>query len=126
MLASALLSAVPDNSASRKRNTDENVLSFQTTSADAKFIREELCTSTSRYLNSAQCLRKPAEVTDKLRKAHGRLLHYCRDSMKGGIARMLKEDDVRETIVSNLARQTEERKQGRNENEDQDDEIVSR
>ena len=82
-----------------KNNEDSGLLSFRTTSPDATFVREKLLEEPNRYFNDARCLRRPADVTDKLRKAHGRLVAYNRDSMKGGMARILKEDDLREAIV---------------------------
>ena len=107
---------------SRRNSTEEEaqLLSFRTTNNDAKFVRERLVAKPNRYFNTAKCLKKPAEVTDKLRKAHGRLVAYNRDSMKGGIARILKEDNIREAVVRFF-----ENGGGMNDDANEDEDAVS-
>ena len=106
-------------------NNDEETLSFRTTHKDGKFVREKLVSEPNRYFTTVKCLRKPAEVTDKLRRAHGRLLAYNRDSMKGGVGRLLKEDEVREIVVRFFENTGTGGGGNEDDNEDEDD-IVSR
>ena len=105
-------------------NNDEETLSFCTTHKDGKFVRERLVIEPNRYFTTAKCLRKPAEVTDKLRRAHRRLLAYNRDSMKGGVGRLLKEDEVREFVVKFFWDQGTGEGGNEDDNDDEDD-VVS-
>ena len=105
-------------------NNDEETLSFRTTTKDGKFVRERLVSEPLRYFTTAKCLRKPAEVTDKLRRAHGRLLAYSRDSMKGGVGRIIKEDEVREFVVKFFRDQGTGEGGNEDDNDDEDD-VVS-
>ena len=106
----------------RNNSNEEELLSFRTTNPDGKFVRERLVGEPLRYFTTAKCLRKPAEVTDKLRKAHGRLAVYNRDYMKGGVARLLKEDEVREPVVRFFESQGAN---GTFDGSDNEDELVS-
>ena len=68
--------------------------SFYSNTADAFFARDKILEEPFRYFQNVSYLKKPAEVTDALRAAHPRLAVYDRSSMKGGIARMLKQDQA--------------------------------
>ena len=83
-----------------RQSDNAALLSFRTTGNDGKFVRERLVAEPNRFFNDPKCLKKPAEVTDKLRRAFARLCVYNRDSMKGGVARLIKEDEVREAVVA--------------------------
>ena len=113
----------PKTTTSTRKQNSENLLPFRTTSPDAKLLRQFLTATPQRYLTDVKCLRKPAEVTDKVRKVHARFLQYCRDSMKGGVARIMKEDDIREEIVKKLEGNAIG---GGDDDDDDDDEIVSK
>ena len=91
---------------------------------DGKFVWEKLVSKPNCYFTTAKCLRKPAEVTDKLRRAHGRLVAYNRDSMKGGVGRLLKEDEVREIVVRFFENQGTGGG-GNEDNNDNEDDVVS-
>ena len=111
----------PKSRNSSKNQNSGNLLPFRTTSSDAKLLRQFLTTAPKRYLTDLKCLRKPAEVTDKIRKVHSRYLLYCRDSMKGAVSRIMKEEDIREEIMRKM-----ENRVNVNLDEDDEDEIVSK
>ena len=73
------------------RQNPENP-SFYSNTSDAFFARDKMTEEPFRYFQNVSYLKKPAEVTDALRAAHPRLAVYDRNSMKGGISRMLKTD----------------------------------
>ena len=106
------------------RKKETSLLSFCTTSNDAKYARQLLVKDTGRFLNGPADLRKPAEVTNKLRSAHARFMQYDRDSMKGCVGRIMKEDDIRDSIMKYF----EKKEKGETLDEDyeeEDDDIVS-
>ena len=110
-----------------KNSSEDALLSFCTTNNNAKFVREKLVEEPNKYFTTTKCLKKPAEVMDKLRKAHARLLVYNQDSMKGRISRIIKEDDICEDVVQFFEKgvaSSVASKAGKDEDED-DDEIVS-
>ena len=104
----------------KKQNSGEDLLPFRTTSPDAKMLQQLLVATPERYLTDIKCLRRPAEVTDKVRKVHARYLLYCRDSMKGAMARILKEEDIKGEIVRKM-----ENAMNDDDDDDDDDSIVS-
>ena len=81
-------------SSSRSRQSKASSASptFYANTTDSIFAREKLMEEPFRYFSNVSYLRKPAEVTDALRASHPRLAVYDRNSMKGGIARMLRHD----------------------------------
>ena len=80
------------------RQNPENP-SFYSNTTDAFFARDKMTEEPFRYFQNVSYLKKPAEVTDALRAAHPRLAVYDRNSMKGGIARMLKQD---QTVIDKI------------------------
>ena len=77
---------------SRKGTSSDSNPSFYANTSDAFFARDKMTEEPFRYFQNVSYLKKPAEVTDALRAAHPRLAVYDRNSMKGGISRMLKTD----------------------------------
>ena len=77
---------------SRKGPSSDSNPSFYANTSDAFFARDKMTEEPFRYFHNMSYLKKPAEVTDALRAAHPRLAVYDRNSMKGGISRMLKTD----------------------------------
>ena len=71
--------------------SDSNTSFYENTS-DAIFACDKMTEEPFCYFQNVSYLKKPAEVTDAIRAAHPRLAVYNRNSMKGGIARMLKQD----------------------------------
>ena len=85
------MSRTRSRNTSRKQSSDKP--SFYANSGDSTFAREKLMMEEPfRYFPNVSYLCKPAEVTDALRNAHARLAIYDRNSMKGGVGRMLKND----------------------------------
>ena len=77
---------------SRKGQSSDSNPSFYANTSDAIFARDKMTEEPFRYFQNVSYLKKNAEVTDALRAAHPRLAVYDRNSMKGGISRMLKSD----------------------------------
>lgn len=106
------MSSTMARTSSRSRTARQNPEnpSFYSNTSDAIFARDKMIEEPFRYFQNVSHLKKPAEVTDALRAAHPRLSVYDRNSMKGGIARMLKQDqEVIDKITSffgNNGRQT--------------------
>ena len=52
----------------------------------------------SKYIATRNHMRKPADVTRKLVMAHEKLIPFDRDSLKGGVARILAQAEVVDRI----------------------------
>ena len=91
--------SMPPRSSNRSKKVsnslDEQLESFTTTSSDAMSIRDVIMKTPYKFLPDISYLNKAASVTDKLRKAYKSLTLYDRNSMKGGIRRILMEDQIR-------------------------------
>ena len=103
-----------------KEDTDYEL--FNTTGEDGRVVHQLLLKEPLCYFNEFQDCGRPARVVDKLRKAHGRFMKFNRDSLKNGIRKILKEDEIRthvELYFDNM-------KSPDNEDEEQDhDKLVS-
>ena len=83
-----------------RKNTTKNTTATSSTSSHVSFLARgtegenvERIICTPKYITLDE-LRKPATVTDRLRRDYQDLKVYDRKSMKGGIQRILKFPDV--------------------------------
>ena len=85
-----------------RKSTGAPGLSFSTVDEMGQFVKKELMEIPGKYVSSKAHLRKPADVTRKLVMANEKLIPYCRDSLKGGVGRILSHPEVAEAIKKHL------------------------
>ena len=104
----------------RKKVSDEEGMSFKTTEEDGRLVRQILMREPLRYLNDFGDTGQPARVMEKLRKAHTRYMGFKRESLKNGIRKILREEEIQSHMKRFFAINDSD-----DDADDDDDELVS-